>query len=72
MYEFEAKRAGSFMYHPHTDEMTQMAMGMMGSWVTHPKNPKYMAVNRDFIFLLNAYDIASRKLYAKNQCHVGF
>jgi FtsP/CotA-like multicopper oxidase with cupredoxin domain len=25
------------MYHPHADEMTQMAMGMMGFWVTHPK-----------------------------------
>lgn len=60
VYEFEAKRAGTFMYHPHADEMTQMAMGLMGSWVTHPKNPKnpkFMAVDRDFIFLLNAYDI---------------
>jgi hypothetical protein len=45
------------MYHPHADEMLQMAMGMMGSWVTHPKNPKFMPVDRDFIFLLNAYDI---------------
>lgn len=57
MYEFEAKRAGTFMYHPHADEMLQMAMGMMGSWVTHPKNIKLMPVDRDFIFLLNAYDI---------------
>ncbi|NOT18752.1 MAG: copper oxidase [Sideroxydans sp.] len=57
MYEFEAKRAGTFMYHPHADEMLQMAMGMMGSWVTHPKNPKFMPVDRDFVFLLNAYDI---------------
>lgn len=57
MYEFEARRAGTFMYHPHADEMAQMAMGMMGSWVTHPKNPKFMAVDRDFVFLLNAYDI---------------
>jgi FtsP/CotA-like multicopper oxidase with cupredoxin domain len=30
---------GTFMYHPHADEMTQMAMGMMGFWVTHPKDP---------------------------------
>jgi FtsP/CotA-like multicopper oxidase with cupredoxin domain len=57
VYEFEAKRAGTFMYHPHADEMVQMAMGLMGSWVTHPKNPKFMPVDRDFIFLLNAYDI---------------
>jgi FtsP/CotA-like multicopper oxidase with cupredoxin domain len=57
VYEFEAKRAGTFMYHPHADEMTQMAMGMMGFWVTHPKNPKSMAVDRDYVFILNAYDI---------------
>jgi FtsP/CotA-like multicopper oxidase with cupredoxin domain len=57
VYEFEAKRAGSFMYHPHADEMMQMAMGLAGSWITHPKNPKFMPVDRDFIFLLNAYDI---------------
>ena len=57
MYEFEAKRPGTFMYHPHADETLQMAMGMMGAWVTHPKNPKLMPVDRDFIFLLNAYDI---------------
>ena len=57
VYEFVAKRPGTFMYHPHADEMVQMAMGMMGFWVTHPKNPKHHAVDRDFVFLLNAYDI---------------
>ncbi len=57
VYEFTAKRPGTFMYHPHADEMTQMAMGMMGFWVTHPKNPGAMRVDRDFVFLLNAYDI---------------
>jgi FtsP/CotA-like multicopper oxidase with cupredoxin domain len=57
VYEFIAKRPGTFMYHPHADEMTQMAMGMMGFWVTHPKNPNFMKVDRDFVFLLNNYDI---------------
>ena len=59
VYEFVARRPGTFMYHPHADEMTQMAMGMMGSWVTHPKNkhPQIDDVDRDFIFLLSAYDI---------------
>ncbi|MDP3271446.1 multicopper oxidase domain-containing protein, partial [Limnobacter sp.] len=59
VYEFEAKRPGTFMYHPHADEMVQMAMGMMGFWVTHPKNkhPLIDNVDRDFCFLLNAYDI---------------
>ncbi|MDN4059168.1 copper oxidase [Massilia sp. YIM B02769] len=57
VYEFVARRPGTFMYHPHADEMVQMAMGMMGFWVTHPKNPAQHAVDRDFVFLLNAYDI---------------
>ncbi|HVK55728.1 MAG TPA: copper oxidase [Burkholderiales bacterium] len=57
VYEFIAKRPGTFMYHPHADEMTQMAMGMMGFWITHPKDPAFMRVDRDFVFLLNAYDI---------------
>ncbi|HJV85331.1 MAG TPA: copper oxidase [Noviherbaspirillum sp.] len=57
VYAFEARRAGTFMYHPHADEMTQMAMGMMGLWITHPRNPAEHRVDRDFAFLLNAYDI---------------
>lgn len=57
VYEFVARRPGTFMYHPHADEMTQMAMGMMGFWVTHPKDPAFQRVDRDFCFLLNAYDI---------------
>lgn len=57
MYEFEAKRPGTFMYHSHADEMVQMAMGLMGFWVTHPKDPSQYKVDRDFVFLLSAYDI---------------
>lgn len=57
VYEFIAKRPGTFMYHPHADEMTQMAMGMIGFWVTHPKDPSLHKADRDFCFLLNAYDI---------------
>lgn len=57
VYEFVAKRAGTFMYHPHADEMTQMAMGMMGLWITHPKDPGFLPVDRDFAFLLNNFDI---------------
>ena len=57
VYEFIAKRPGTFMYHPHADEMTQMAMGMMGFWVTHPKDPALYRVDRDYVFLLSSYDI---------------
>jgi FtsP/CotA-like multicopper oxidase with cupredoxin domain len=59
VYEFVARRPGTFMYHPHADEMVQLAMGMMGSWITHPKGRHALIdeVDRDFVFLLNAYDI---------------
>ena len=59
VYEFVARRPGTFMYHPHADEMTQMAMGMMGLWVTHPrgKHPHIAEVDRDYAFLLSAYDL---------------
>jgi FtsP/CotA-like multicopper oxidase with cupredoxin domain len=57
VYEFEMKHAGQFMYHPHADEMVQMAMGMMGFIVVHPRNPAERRVDRDFVFLLNAFDI---------------
>ncbi len=61
VYEFVARRPGTFMYHPHADDMVQIAMGMMGMWVTHPKEPEklvgYQEADRDFCFLLNAYDV---------------
>ena len=59
LYEFVARRPGTFMYHPHADEMVQMAMGLMGFWVTHPRKPHpwIAPVDRDYCILLNAYDI---------------
>jgi FtsP/CotA-like multicopper oxidase with cupredoxin domain len=57
VYEFQMKHSGTFMYHPHADEMVQMAMGMMGSLVVHPRDPNFNRVDRDFAFILAAYDI---------------
>ncbi|TAJ27149.1 copper oxidase, partial [Bosea sp. (in: a-proteobacteria)] len=57
VYEFLLRRSGTFMYHPHSDEMVQMAMGMMGFFVVHPKDPAFRRADRDFVFLLNAFDI---------------
>jgi len=57
MYEFVLQRSGTFMYHPHADEMVQMAMGMMGLFIVHPKDPRQYRVDRDYGFILNAYDI---------------
>src|ERR671925_1171394 len=44
VYEFQMKHSGTFMYHPHADEMVQMAMGMMGTIVVHPRDPKFSPV----------------------------
>ena len=57
VYEFALQKSGTFMYHPHADEMVQMAMGMMGMFIVHPRDPKLHRVDRDFVFLLNAYDV---------------
>jgi FtsP/CotA-like multicopper oxidase with cupredoxin domain len=55
VYEFDLTKSGSFMYHPHSDEMVQMAMGMMGMFIVHPKDKQFRPVDRDFVVLLSAY-----------------
>src|SRR5712672_1435365 len=55
VYEFQFSKSGSFMYHPHSDEMVQMAMGMMGMIVVHPRDPKFRPVDRDFVFIMSTY-----------------
>lgn len=57
VYEFALRRSGSFMYHPHSDEMVQMAMGMMGMFVVHPRDPGRNHVDRDFVFVMSSYRI---------------
>lgn len=57
VYEFVPTRSGTFMYHPHADETLQMAMGMMGMFIVHPKDPRQFKVDRDFVLLLAAFDI---------------
>ncbi len=57
VYEFDMTRAGTFMYHPHADGMVQIAMGLMGIIVVHPQDPAARAVDRDYAFIMNAYDI---------------
>jgi FtsP/CotA-like multicopper oxidase with cupredoxin domain len=57
VYEFVLKQSGTFMYHPHADEMVQMAMGMMGSFIIHPRDPNLHRVDRDFVFLMQSFAI---------------
>ena len=52
-YEFTLKQHGTHMYHPHADEMVQMALGMMGMFIIHPRGGEEVRVDRDFCFLLH-------------------
>jgi FtsP/CotA-like multicopper oxidase with cupredoxin domain len=56
-YEFTLTRPGTFMYHPHHDEMVQMALGMMGLFVVHPKEPAGPRPDRDFALLLSEWSM---------------
>ena len=53
VYEFTLDQHGTHMYHPHADEMVQMAMGMMGMFIIHPKHPEPQPVDRDYAILLH-------------------
>jgi manganese oxidase len=58
MYEWTFRQFGTFMYHSHHDEMTQMALGLMGMIVVHPRNPPAdYAVDRDFVIMLGEWSI---------------
>jgi FtsP/CotA-like multicopper oxidase with cupredoxin domain len=54
-YEFVFDRAGTFMYHPHADEMTQIALGMMGAIVVHPARAEAPA--RDHVLFAHEWKI---------------
>ena len=57
-YEFTLKQHGTFMYHSHHDEMTQMAMGLTGMFVVHPSEvPAEQRVDRDVVLLLHEWRI---------------
>ncbi|MBN8741443.1 MAG: copper oxidase [Lysobacterales bacterium 69-70] len=53
VYEFTLRQHGTHMYHPHADEMTQMAFGMMGLFIIHPRAGEEVPIDRDYAFLLH-------------------
>src|SRR5574341_2280570 len=57
VYEFTLRQHGTHMYHPHGDEMVQMAMGMMGFFVIHPKEPPDPPIDRDFCIFTHMWFI---------------
>ncbi len=55
-YEFTLRQHGTLMYHPHHDEMTQMALGAFGLFIIHPRNPgPEYRVDRDFALMLSEW-----------------
>jgi len=52
-YEFTLRQHGTHMYHPHADEMVQLAVGLMGMFIIHPKTGEEVPVDRDYCFLLH-------------------
>ena len=57
VYEFPLTQHGTHMYHPHADEMIQMAMGMMGMFIIHPRTAEANPVTRDYALLLHNWAI---------------
>lgn len=56
-YEFTLRQSGTFMYHPHTDEIVQIALGMMGFFIIHPKGGEDTIIDRDFAIFLHEWRV---------------
>ena len=56
-YEFNLVQHGTNIYHSHHDEMTQMAMGLMGMFIIHPRRPERRRADREFAFLLSEWQV---------------
>lgn len=53
VYEFVLNQHGTHMYHPHADEMVQLAVGMMGMFIIHPRAGEPEPIDRDYVVLLH-------------------
>ena len=57
-YEWTLRQYGTFMFHAHHDEMTQMGMGLIGMFVVHPRNPSPdYRVDRDFSLMVSEWSV---------------
>ncbi|WP_239014075.1 multicopper oxidase family protein [Archangium violaceum] len=56
-YEFTLRQSGTLMYHSHHDEMTQIALGMTGLFIVHPRQPRGPRVDRDFALMLHEWKL---------------
>ncbi|HSI82605.1 MAG: multicopper oxidase family protein [Candidatus Methylacidiphilales bacterium] len=56
-YEFTVWQHGTYMYHSHHDEMTQMQLGMLGMLIIHPRSPQTPPPDRDYVYMLSEWKI---------------
>lgn len=57
VYEFVLRQHGTQMYHPHVDEMVQLAVGVMDMFVIHPRDGYLEPIARDFTILVHEWAI---------------
>jgi FtsP/CotA-like multicopper oxidase with cupredoxin domain len=57
VHELELRYPGTFMYHSHYDEMTQIALGCVGMIVVHPRHPRGPRVDRDFVLMTHEWTV---------------
>ena len=62
-YEFEAKPAGTFMYHSHVDTDTQINIGLFGGFVIDPKNWEQIKPDVDVTMILNEWRVIDGVTY---------
>jgi manganese oxidase len=62
-YEFKLRQHGTYMYHSHSDEMIQIALGMMGMFIIHPRTPTGPKADRDFVLMSSEWriDVGTRR-----------
>lgn len=57
-YEFTLRQHGTHLYHPHSDEVLQLAFGMMGMFIIHPRDGEPRPIDRDYCLLLHNWALA--------------
>jgi hypothetical protein len=57
VYEFVVRHPGTYMYHSHYDEMTQIALGAAGMFVVHPRRSVGPRAHRDFVLFTHEWKI---------------
>ena len=62
-YEFKLRQHGTYMYHSHSDDMIQIALGMMGMFIIHPRTPTGPKADRDFVLMSSEWriDVGTRR-----------